>query len=171
MDIFFSLSFLPCLSAFTFIHLWVNSGSWWWTGRPGVLQFMGSQRVGHDWVTELNWDFNLSNSQVVLVVKNPVINASSIPGSERSPGEGNGNTLPYSCLGNPMDWEAWRATVHKSQRVEHDWTWILFLLLIAGALHPTLPCSLPSHPLKPIPSMSLGWEKDRNWDRTSEYLP
>ena len=35
--------------------VWVNSGSWWWTGRPGVLGFMGSQRVGHDWVTELNW--------------------------------------------------------------------------------------------------------------------
>ena len=35
--------------------VWVNSGSWWWTGRPGVLQFMGSQRVEHDWVTELNW--------------------------------------------------------------------------------------------------------------------
>ena len=35
--------------------VWVNSGSWWWTGRPGVLQFMGLQRVGHDWVTELNW--------------------------------------------------------------------------------------------------------------------
>ena len=34
---------------------WVNSGSWWWTGRPGVLRFMGSQRVGHDWVTELKW--------------------------------------------------------------------------------------------------------------------
>ena len=34
----------------------VNSGSWWWTGRPGVLRFMGSQRVGHDWVTELNWN-------------------------------------------------------------------------------------------------------------------
>ena len=33
--------------------VWVNSGSWWWTGRPGVLQFMGLQRVGHDWVTEL----------------------------------------------------------------------------------------------------------------------
>ena len=31
------------------------SGSWWWTGKPGVLQSMGSQRVGHDWVTELNW--------------------------------------------------------------------------------------------------------------------
>ena len=35
--------------------VWVNSGSWWWTGRPGVMQFMGSQRVGHDWATELNW--------------------------------------------------------------------------------------------------------------------
>ena len=32
-----------------------NSGSWWWTGRPGVLQSMGSQRVGHDWATELHW--------------------------------------------------------------------------------------------------------------------
>ena len=35
--------------------VWVNSGSWWWTGRPGMLRFMGSHRVGHDWVTELNW--------------------------------------------------------------------------------------------------------------------
>ena len=35
--------------------VWVNSGSWWWTGRPGVLQFMGSQRVGHDWATDLIW--------------------------------------------------------------------------------------------------------------------
>ena len=35
--------------------VWVDSGSWWWTGRPGVLRFMGSQRVGHDWATELNW--------------------------------------------------------------------------------------------------------------------
>ena len=35
--------------------VWVDSGSWWWTGRPGVLRFMGSQRIGHDWATELNW--------------------------------------------------------------------------------------------------------------------
>jgi len=35
--------------------VWVNSGSWWWTGRPGVLRFTGSQRVRHDWVAELNW--------------------------------------------------------------------------------------------------------------------
>ena len=35
--------------------VWVNSGSCWWTGRPGVQQSMGSQRVGHDWATGLNW--------------------------------------------------------------------------------------------------------------------
>ena len=34
--------------------IWINSGSWWWTGRPGVLQSMGSQRVRHNWVTELH---------------------------------------------------------------------------------------------------------------------
>ena len=39
--------------------VWVNSGSWWWTGRPGVLQITGSQRVGHDWMAELNWIFNV----------------------------------------------------------------------------------------------------------------
>ena len=41
--------------------VWVNSSSWWWTGRPGVPQSMRSQRVWHDWVTELNWQ----------LVKNP----------------------------------------------------------------------------------------------------
>ena len=39
--------------------LWVNSGSWWWTGRPGMLQSTRSQRVGNDWSTELNWRFQL----------------------------------------------------------------------------------------------------------------
>ena len=45
--------------------VWVNSGSWWWTGRPGVLRFMGSRRVGHDWATELNWtERNYSHSNL-----------------------------------------------------------------------------------------------------------
>ena len=42
-------------SSTQWIWIWASSGSWWWTGRPGVLRFMGSQRVGHDWETELNW--------------------------------------------------------------------------------------------------------------------
>ena len=57
-------------------------------------------------------------SQVALVIKNPPASAgdvrdvSLIPGSGRSPGEGNGNPLQDSCLENPMDGGAWRATVH-----------------------------------------------------------
>ena len=57
-------------------------------------------------------------------VKNPRANAgdaSSIPGLKRSPGEGNGNPLQYSCLGNPMDRVAWRAMV---QRVAKSRTWV-----------------------------------------------
>ena len=47
--------------------VWVNSGSWWWTGRPGVLRLMESQRVGHDWATELNWtEPSNFTSQVML---------------------------------------------------------------------------------------------------------
>ena len=64
-------------------------------------------------------------SKVTLVIKNPPANAGdarevgSISGSGRSPGGGHGNPLQYSCLKNPMDREAWRATVH---RVEKTWT-------------------------------------------------
>ena len=64
------------------------------------------------------------DSQVALVVNNPPANtgdirdAGSIPGSGRSPGGGHGNPLHYSCLENPMDRGAWRATVH---RVAKSW--------------------------------------------------
>ena len=62
-------------------------------------------------------------SPVGSVVKNlPAMQETqgSIPGSGRSPGEGNGNSLQYSCLGNPMDRGAWWATVHSVSRVRHD---------------------------------------------------
>ena len=60
-----------------------------------------------------------------LVLKDPptdagdVRDAGSIPGSERSPGEGNGNPLQYSCLENPMDRGAWWATVHGVTKRHH----------------------------------------------------
>ena len=66
-------------------------------------------------------------SQVVPVVKNPhasegdARDTSSILGSGRSPGGGNGNLLQYSCLGNPMDREAWRGTVHGAAKSQ---TWL-----------------------------------------------
>ena len=48
--------------------VWVNSGSWWWTGRPGMLWFKGSQRVGHDWATELNWMNNSTQCYFMCMV-------------------------------------------------------------------------------------------------------
>ena len=44
---------IQILTQWTWVSM--NSRSWWWTGRPGVLRFMGSQRVGHDWATDLIW--------------------------------------------------------------------------------------------------------------------
>ena len=123
------------------IWVWASSGSWRWTGKPEVLQSMGSQRVWHYWVTELNWllfcGFPGSSAG-----KESACNAgdlSLIPGSGRSPSEGkgyplqyswvslvvqtvknlpamrerHGNPLQYSCLENPMDRGAWWVTVHR----------------------------------------------------------
>ena len=53
--------------------VWVNSGRWWWTGRPGVLQFMGLQRVRHGWATELNWRLSQSPFFVVIVYHEPLL--------------------------------------------------------------------------------------------------
>ena len=52
--------------------VWVNSGSWWWTGRPGRLRFTGSQRVEHDWATELNWtEYVYVNPQFLIYAFRP----------------------------------------------------------------------------------------------------
>ena len=51
-------TWMASLTQWTWV--WANFGSWWWTGKPGTLQSMGSQRVGHDWATELNWILPMS---------------------------------------------------------------------------------------------------------------
>ena len=51
---------------------WVSSGSWWWTGEPGMLQSMESQIVGYDWVTELNWNKLVTISPVVMELSTSV---------------------------------------------------------------------------------------------------
>ena len=65
--------------------VWVDSRSWWWTGRPGVLRFMGLQRVGHNWATELNWttymcnlknkmnEYNETDSQITDIENKPLV--------------------------------------------------------------------------------------------------
>ena len=67
--------------------VWVNFGSWWWTGRPGMLRFMGSQRVGHYWTDEFYGD-----GYALLAY---------------CCGGGNSTLLQNCCLENPMDRGAW----------------------------------------------------------------
>ena len=97
-----------------------------WREEPGRLQSTGSQRVGHDWATELNWISKLNYIYQVSLVAQTVkrlstkqVDLGPVPGSGRSPGEGNGNPLQYSCLENPMEGGAWKATVHG---VTKSWT-------------------------------------------------
>ena len=91
-----------------------SSGSRWWTGKPGVLQSMGSQRI---W-TQLGDRTKIYPLGLLcwLGGKQSACNAGDlglIPGSERSPEEGNGYPLHYSSLVNSMDRRAWRDTLHK----------------------------------------------------------
>ena len=84
------------------------------------------QAVQHTPTAELHWVPTMAEwtSPGGSVVKNPPANAGdmgSIAGSGRSPGEGNGYPLQYSCLGNPMDRGCWWATVHGVTRVGHNW--------------------------------------------------
>ena len=78
--------------------VWVSSGSWWWTGKPDVLQSMGSQRVGHDWVTELNFharvfvkEGELGTSLAVQWLRLHAFNA-GVPDS--IPGQGTRSCIP-----------------------------------------------------------------------------
>ena len=120
--------------------VWVNSGSWWWTGRPGVLQTMGSQRVRYNWTTELNWHLLYSSMEDPL--KEGMTTPSSI-----LPGESHGKRSPtgYSpwCrkeLDLPEATEdahtAWRIQGHTDR-----WEWAK----IKGAEAAAQPSSSSSH--------------------------
>ena len=111
--------------------VWIGSGSWWWTGKPDMLQPMRSQRAGHDWVADLNWTEE-QNSLHVSSTGFPggsggkesdcsAGDADSIPGLGRFPGEGNGSPLQRSRLENSMDKGAWWDTVYG---VTKTWMWL-----------------------------------------------
>ena len=102
---------------------WVcmDPGSWWWTVRPVVLQFMGLQRVRHDWLTELNWitwTTVLSNSVKLWAMPCSVIQDGKIMvesyDKKWCTGEGNDKPLQYSCLENTINsmkkqkWGHWK---------------------------------------------------------------
>ena len=118
-----------------------------WTEEPGRLQSMGLLRVGHDWTTSLsfyttkywnilnidkviwwNWDFPGGSDNKEFTCR--AEDLSSIPGSGRSPGEGNGHPLQYSGLENPMGRGAWWAAVHGFTKSQ---TWLEWLTKSSGA--------------------------------------
>ena len=102
------------------VTIFYSRGSSWPRDRTQVSHIAG--RFFTSWATAL---------QVALVVKSPPASAGdirdtgSIPGLGRSPGGGNSNLLQYSCLGNPIDREAWWTVIH---RVTKSWTWLKWLL-------------------------------------------
>ena len=91
--------------------VWVNSGSWWWTGRPGELQSMGSQKARHDWVTELELKGALHLS-VAFAWKTCCCCLV---------------TKPCPTLGDPMDCNPPASSVHGIfQAIIWDWVAISF---------------------------------------------
>ena len=110
--------------------VWMNSGSWWWTG-PGVLRFMGSQRVGHDWATELNWTecvcICAKSLQSCPTLCNPM--DCSLPGS----------SLHEVLRARILEWVAMPSSRRSSQ--PRDRTHV-FLIGQAGSL-PLVPTRMP----------------------------
>jgi len=130
----------------------VNSGSWWWTGRPGVLRFMGSQRVGHDWATDLIWS-EVKVTQLCLTFCDPMgipqvrilewvtfnFSRGTFPTQESNPGLAHCRRVPSLGLEDPLEKEmatyssilAYRISWMEepgglqsigSQRVGHNWS-------------------------------------------------
>ena len=119
------------------------SGSWWWIGRLGVLRFMGSQRVGPDWATDLIWSEDFPSSSKGKESACNEGDLGSIPGLGRSPGEGHGNRLQYSCLENSMDRGAWWATGHRVTKSRTRLKWLTHRTIREGAVEGAVACLSP----------------------------
>ena len=106
--------------------VWVDSGTWWWTGGPGVLWFMGLQGVGHDRVTELNWTEQLSRvSLVAQMVKSlPSVQETWVWSLAWEDPLEKKMANHSSVLGCKIPWteNPGRLQPMGSQRFGHDWT-------------------------------------------------
>jgi len=127
------MSWMASLTQWTWV--WASSGSWWWTGKPGLLQSTGLQRVGHDWATELNW------TPGGAVVKNLPANAGDTTVQFSS--------VAQSCptLRDPMNCSTPGLPVHH-QLPEFIQTHVH---RVSDAIQPSHPLSAPSAPA-PNPS-------------------
>ena len=72
--------------------VWASSQSWWWTGKPGLLQSIGSQRVEHNWATELNWTWDFTSVIFFLQVYDPSLTTKK---HQTSSSQGTSNNILY----------------------------------------------------------------------------
>ena len=102
-------------------------GLWWWIGRPGVLRLMGSQRLGHDWMTELNWTWRRER----------------LPTTVFWPGKFNGLYSPWSHIGlDTTEWLSlhlwlyglWQAQSREGGCGMAGWAQLIFLTSYLGAV-------------------------------------
>ena len=139
------------------MRVWINSGSWWWTGRPGLLQYVGLQRLGHDWVTEHNWIPSPPLALFVVMLPKAHLTLHSRMSGSRwliTPSWLSGSLVQFSsvaqsCLTlcDPMNRSTSGLPVHH-QLLEFTQTHVH---LVSDAIQPSHPRSPPSPPA-PNPS-------------------
>ena len=113
----------------------INRGAWWATVH-GVTKSQDWSNLAHIPRIISVYQWSLSHFIGSSEVKASACNAEdlgSIPGSGRSPGEGKGNPLQYSCLENPIDGGAWWLQSMGSQRVGHDWATMYMYIYYSGS--------------------------------------
>ena len=101
-------------SSTQYTWVWASSGSWWWTVKPGVLQSMELQRVGHDWATEVKW----AELVAQLVKNSPVMQEIPVQFLGQEDPLEKGTATHSSILGWRIPWTVYSMG---SQRVRHDW--------------------------------------------------
>ena len=110
--------------------VWVSCGSWWWTGRPGLLWFMGLQRVRHEWATELNWTEDLNRAGKYFIWKFSKVNVlqkgNQGPLHKKNPTEDlvkRGGSLISSCL-CPFSIAFLQRIVNRQWQCSKQWRYI-----------------------------------------------
>ena len=114
---------MASLTRYTWV--WTRSGSWWWTGRPDVLQSMESQRVRHDWVTELNW-WHLSPTMGFpggASGKEPAYQCKRYNRHKFDPLEEGTAIHSIFLLENPMGRGVWKATIYRVTKSQTKLKW------------------------------------------------